>query len=172
MEEEMFKKIDGYDIYSVSNLGNVRNDETNHILKGGKNSRGYLHVSLYKNGKKSHRIIHQLVARAFIPNPENKPCVDHINGDKTNNCVDNLRYASNSENAMNQKKSKNNTSGVKGVSWHTRDNKWRAHIKIDGKNMHLGLFEDIEEAKKARIAAVDKMFREFAHSSERRTENI
>ncbi len=173
MSEEMFKKIDGYDIYSVSNLGNVRNDETNRILKGGKNNgHGYLAVNLYKNGKQSTRLIHRLVVNAFIENPENKPFVDHINGDILNNCVDNLRWATISENQMNSKKKKNNTSGIKGVFWHKQRNKWQAQIQFDGKSMHLGYFDDIEMAKEARQSAVERIYKEFAHDSEKRMQNI
>jgi hypothetical protein len=172
MEEEIFKKIDGYERYSVSNLGNVRNDETNRILKGGKDSSGYLQVDLCKIGKKSNKLIHRLVANAFIENPDNKICVDHINCDKINNCVNNLRWATISENAMNSQKPKNNTSGVKGVTWNKKANKWQAQIRIDGKLIQLGLFDDIEKATESRQKAVEQIFKEYAHDSERITENI
>ncbi len=69
---EEYKLIKNFESYSVSNLGNVKNNNTNKILKQN-NSNGYKRVSL--NGK--YLRVHRLVAEAFIPNPENKPCVDH-----------------------------------------------------------------------------------------------
>jgi hypothetical protein len=65
----------------------------------------YLAVGLSKNGKQKTITIHQLVAREWIPNPENKRCVDHRDGDPTNNHHENLRYATHTENSRNQKKS-------------------------------------------------------------------
>ena len=94
--EEQWKTIQGYE-YEVSNEGRVRNSKTGRILKPGKNNRGYLNVILYKNGKQKFFYIHRLVAQAFIPNPENKPTVNHINEDKTDNSVDNLEWATMSE---------------------------------------------------------------------------
>ncbi len=72
---------------------------------------------------------------------------------------------------MNSKKPKTNTSGVKGVSWHKIIKKWRAHIQVNGKELHLGYYDELEKATEARFAAVEKIFREFAHESER-TENV
>ena len=87
------------DNYEVSDLGNVRNAVTKKVLKGVKNHKGYLRVSLMLNGKPKHHFIHKLVALAFIPNPENKAQVNHKKGkEKDNNRVDNLEWATRSEN--------------------------------------------------------------------------
>lgn len=94
----MWKKIDRNDNYSVNENGEVRNDQTNHIKSPFVNAgNGYLTVDLYKNNKPEKVPIHRLVAEAFIPNPENKPTVDHADGDRTNNSIDNLRWATYSE---------------------------------------------------------------------------
>ena len=85
--------------YSVSNLGRVRNDKTNHIIKPDKEEKGYCRLSVKIGGKRKHFPIHRLVAIAFIPNPNNKSQVDHIDNDKNNNRVDNLRWVSNKENS-------------------------------------------------------------------------
>ena len=86
--------------YAISNLGRVKNLKTNRIISFDKEEKGYCRLSIKVNGKKKHYAIHRLVAIAFIPNPENKPQVDHIDCDKTNNCVSNLRWCSNKENAQ------------------------------------------------------------------------
>jgi hypothetical protein len=164
---ERWKVIEEYDNYSVSTYGRVRNDKTNRVLKPVTNNEGYYHVCLCVNGKRKDMKIHRLVALAFIANPSNKLCVDHINNDRKNNHISNLRYATNSENGMNKTKLSNNTSGVIGVRWHKRAKKWYAQIKINDKQKHLGYFTTIEEAKEARMKAVNDMFGEFAHSSQK-----
>ena len=92
---EEFRKIAEFENYSISNLGNVRNDTTGRILIPHLNTNGYMALTLVKEYL---RYIHRLVAIAFIPNPENKKQVDHINGDKTDNRVENLRWVTVSEN--------------------------------------------------------------------------
>ena len=145
MEEE-FRKIEGYDNYSVSNLGNVRNDKTGRILKSNPNSDGYLQVYLCKEGKKKIHSIHRLIGNAFIPNPDNLSDIDHINQVKTDNRIENLRWISSANNLRNRKKWEGTTSKFQGVSWHKHNNKWTAQIKLNGRKKHLGYFETEEEA--------------------------
>lgn len=86
--------------YSVSSLGRVRNDKNGYILKGGLQN-GYYSVSIpIAPGKNKHFRINRLVAQAFIPNPHNKQFVNHIDGDKSNNNVNNLEWVTPSENAI------------------------------------------------------------------------
>lgn len=96
----MWKKIYYEDIetnYSISDAGEVKNDTTNYILKPAI-QQGYAHVTIYINKKGKRVKIHRLVASAFIPNPENKPYVNHIDGNRSNNQVDNLEWVTPSEN--------------------------------------------------------------------------
>lgn len=95
---EIYKTIDDYPNYEVSNLGNVRNRLTGKVLRPDRSKRGYLRIDLRKYGKKKKFLIHRLVANAFIPNPENKRTVNHINGCKTDNYVSNLEWNTDSEN--------------------------------------------------------------------------
>lgn len=85
--EEIWKKIDGHPNYSVSNLGRVRNDKKNKLIKPF-NSHGYLRVEL--NGIKYR--IHRLVAKAFIPNPNNFEVINHKDSNRANNICENLEW--------------------------------------------------------------------------------
>ena len=97
--KEVWKDIEGYEgLYQVSNLGRVKRVKTDRILKGCKDKGGYLVIGLYKNNVMSTKTIHRLVAQAFIPNPENKPEVNHIDEDKANNKVNNLEWMTRKEN--------------------------------------------------------------------------
>ena len=94
---EVWKNIDGFDgRYQVSTWGRVRS--INGIMKPYVNHNGYLKIGLMKNGKCHKKRINRLVAMAFIENPDNLPQVDHIDGNKQNNSITNLRWANNSEN--------------------------------------------------------------------------
>ena len=97
--EEIWKDIEGYEeLYQVSNFGRVKRVTTGRILKGGKNTSGYIQIYLYKQGIRDVNRIHRIVAQSFIPNPENKPEINHIDEDKTNNRVDNLEWVTKKEN--------------------------------------------------------------------------
>lgn len=90
---EEFRDIPGYEgLYEVSNLGRVRNKKTGRILKPFKNTNGYFRLDLCKNGIRRAAKVHRLVAEAFIPNPQNLPCVNHKDENKINNCLDNLEW--------------------------------------------------------------------------------
>jgi hypothetical protein len=167
MSEEIYKIINGYENYEVSDLGNVRNVTTNKILKGSSNSGGYLLVGLYVNGTKKTKPIHSLVAMAFLDNVEYKPLVDHINNHKQDNRLVNLRYANSSENGQNSKLSSRNTSGFKGVSFYKPTNKWLATIRIDGILINLGYYKTKEEARDVRVQKANEVFGVFTNSCEK-----
>lgn len=97
---EIWKDIPGYENkYQVSNLGNVYSYKHKRILKPYVVRKGYLRVDLFdKNFTRRHQKVHRLVATAFIPNPENKPQINHIDGNTGNNVVTNLEWCTNDEN--------------------------------------------------------------------------
>lgn len=94
MQNEIWKDIEGFD-YQVSNFGRVKGK---HGLLKPQFDHNYYHVTLFKKGKRFMKLIHRLVATAFIPNPNNKPQVNHIDGVKTNNNLSNLEWVTNGEN--------------------------------------------------------------------------
>jgi hypothetical protein len=164
---EEWKEIEGFEYYSVSNLGNVYSEYSMKPVKTGTDRYGYKKVDLRKDKTRYTCRIHRPVALAFIPNPENKPFVDHINNIKTDNRIENLRWATVKENIFNSKIGKNNTSGVKGVSYKKTRNKWVAQIKINGKVTHIGSFDNKEEAIKARLKKSIEIQGQFLNQCEK-----
>ena len=163
---EHWASIEGYRNYEVSWWGRVRNIDTGRILKPGTSGPGYLFVMLSKNGKVKIHYIHKLVAREWVPNPDNKRCVDHIDGDRTNNHHENLRAATHSENLMNKRGHKNGSSVYKGVSFDKRSGKWVVRIKVDGVYKNMGLFKVEREAAETYNASAIQFYKKFARLNE------
>lgn len=96
---EIFKEVQGYEnLYSVSSWGRIKRTKDDMFITQEETSKGYLRVDLFKNGTRKHFKVHRLVAMAFIPNPENKPQINHKDGNKKNNSVTNLEWVTDSEN--------------------------------------------------------------------------
>lgn len=95
---ETFVKIEGFENYEVSNLGKVRNIKSGIMLKPWITKDGYLRHGLYENNKKKNLFLHKIIATAFIDNPEEKPCVNHIDENKLNNDLSNLEWCTVREN--------------------------------------------------------------------------
>ena len=164
---ETYIIIEGFENYSVSDFGNVRNNRTGRILKPRFDSHGYYRINLYQQKIMQVVKIHQLAAKAFLQNLENKRNVDHIDNNKTNNNLINLRWATSTENGQNATMSKRNTSGSKGVSLKKNTQKWQAYIQIDGIPIHLGYFDNLEDAKQARITKANEAFGVFVNKCEK-----
>lgn len=103
MNEERWRWVDGYEgLYMVSDHGRVLSTpkKTAHgrILKQRENWAGYMGVCLCRNGEKKSKSVHRLVAKAFVENKDNKPEVNHLNGDRADNRASNLEWATRSEN--------------------------------------------------------------------------
>lgn len=124
---------------------------------------GTTHPSGYKSVRinnvmiKQHRVIFMMF---FNRVPK---FIDHIDGDPSNNRIENLREASASENVWNTKKGASNNSGIKGVCWHKRRNKWMASCAIHKRIRHVGYFDDVAEAAKAVVAFRQRWHGEFAN---------
>jgi hypothetical protein len=157
---EIWKDVKGYEgLYQVSNYGNVKSLPKKigfglgylvpeKILKQAITSSGYFGVRLYINNKGKTFRIHQLVAIAFL---NHIPCghdiiVDHMDGNKQNNRLDNLQLITSRENLSKEKK--NCSSKYTGVHWVTKNKKWRSQICINGKLKYLGLYTSEIEASK------------------------
>lgn len=93
-----WRVIEGFPNYSVSKQGEVRNNTTSRILAYRKTGSGYFKVTLCRSGEKFDYYIHRIVAQTFIPNKFNKPEINHIDGNKRNNSVSNLEWATRKEN--------------------------------------------------------------------------
>jgi len=126
---------------------------------GSKDKDGYLVV--WMNRRKNRYPVHRIIW-AYIHGEWPKDQIDHVNGAKDDNRLINLREATTAQNMRNVGKQSHNTSGFKGVSWHKLRNKWRSDIKINGKQLSLGLFNTPEEAYLAYCDAAKKLHGDFA----------
>ena len=100
IEEEWRAVKDSNERYEVSSAGRVRNTRRQTIRTPNMNSSGYARLVFHARGQRIRKFVHRCVAEAFIPNVEGKTLVDHIDGDRTNNCVKNLRWTTQSENLL------------------------------------------------------------------------
>lgn len=171
LHELNFRIIKEYPNYMVSDNGIIKNCKTGRFLKPCINPNGYFYINLCINGKRKTHLIHKLVAEAFINNPDNKKEIDHIDNNKLNNSVKNLRYCTHQENNANKPKKINNTTGVVGVI--KNGNNYKSQISFNGKYYYLGTFKTLEEAALKRIEAEKLYFGEYRNTyNENFTENL
>lgn len=159
--KEIWRDVKGYEgLYMVSNTGKVKSLDRTVLSKNGvprrlagvelsqmlnRKEKGYLGVSFSKDGIMRKRYVHQVVAQSFLGHEIDgfNKVIDHIDGDRGNNNVDNLRIVSNRDNNSSCYRDDRHllTSKYTGVSWHKGGQKFRASIVYDGKNIHLGTFD-------------------------------
>jgi len=161
--KEIWKDIKGYNgDYQISNFGRVMSFKNGRkrMLKNSFRDKNYYNISLWLNNKKSEYRIHNLVWSHFGDEESNghEKQVDHIDRNKLNNRIDNLRISNNAQNNINRT-GYNKTSKYKGVCWFKRNSKWRAYI--GGK--HIGLFDTEKEAAIAYNTMATKIYGEFAY---------
>lgn len=117
---------------------------------------GYIRVGFNKKQYKVHRLIF-LMHHGYLPE-----FLDHIDGNKLNNKIENLRPASKLQNNQNRMLQKNNKSGAKGVAWCKATNKWRVQINVNKEKKYFGVYKDLELAELVAIEARNKYHNNFA----------
>jgi len=151
MELENFQDIIDFPNYMINENGEIYSKFTKRLLKPGLITSGYTGVMLRRNKKNIHKTIHRLLGLQYLPNPNNKPCIDHINRNRIDNSLTNLRWVSYSENSKNKSSKKNSTSRFVGVR--KVKNKiikpYRAETTYQGKKYHIGYYELEEEGYEA-----------------------
>ncbi len=129
---------------------------------GGVGSRGYRRISIRLNGKRRRLSAHRLAW--FMVHGELPNVIDHIDGDKLNNAIKNLRSCNQHQNMQNTGKRSDNTSGYKGVSWSKTNKKWVSLIRYDGKQVYLGVFNCPKEASEVYQSKAKELFGEYYNS--------
>lgn len=127
-------------LYKVSTFGRVYNIKRGKVLKPWVNNHGYLQVGLCKNGERQQVTVHRLVATEFIPNLNNKPCIDHLDRNPKNNKVNNLRWCTQQENMNNELTLANMTNGRYIIISYC--------ILDDGTKLGLGVYKGLHEAQR------------------------
>ena len=132
MSVEEMADIQGYEgLYKIDRKGNVYRKNKNRMLKPAPTNWGYLTVDLHKNGKGKTHKVHRMVAMAFIPNPDNKALVNHKDGNKLNNSVENLEWCTYSENLKHAWDKGLTLGNVKGVNqWKRNESEVKEDEKI------------------------------------------
>jgi hypothetical protein len=161
MSVEIFKDVIGFNRYTISNLGNVFDKKLNRNLIPYINGGYYCLALCNDNNIQKIMSIHRLIALQFIDNPNNYPCVDHIDQNKLNNNIENLRWCTHSQNEMNKNKMITNTTGFKGVS-KRKNNKFETQIRYENTLYHIGTFNDALTAGYAYNVAAKLLFKKFA----------
>ena len=145
--KEGWRPIKDFENYFISSEGRIIKTATGKILKQHENHKGYLIVQLSNKGQKKNFRVHRLVAQTYIPNPDNLPEVDHINGDRQDNRVENLRWVTGSANTRNREVCRQSGSRYNGVIAHPKTGNFIASIWHNRKTVYLGTFT--EETKAA-----------------------
>jgi hypothetical protein len=126
-------------------------------VAGARHNRGYLTIRINQRPYLAHRLA-WLYVHGELPVGD----IDHANCDKTDNRISNLRISTRSQNVANTARRRSNKSGYKGVFWDKASQKWRGQVRVSGRNVYLGSFDDKESAHAAYVIAAERQFGEFA----------
>lgn len=168
---EEWRDIKGFEKkYEISNYGRIRNKITNHIYKNTNKYGNYFSIILYDETHKKSVRIHRLVAEHYIPNPNNYPCVNHLDLNKQNNHVDNLEWCTYSHNTKDAiKKGANTMSGFNNYNKNKFVNKYGKLYQYD-KNMELiNIFDNLNEACKETNVCRRNILQCINHEPKRKT---
>jgi hypothetical protein len=158
-----WKDVVGYaGHYLVSDAGQVmsfKRSRSGRLVAQCVKSCGYSSVKLHQDKVQQNLSVSRLVAQAFIPNPEGLPEVDHINRDRRDNSVANLRWVNHSQNMQNRCCAA--ATGLRGVVWHP-SNRYICKIGKDGRTHHIGYFKDAQEAARAYDVKAREMYGPYA----------
>ena len=168
---EKWKPIEDFkDKYEISNLGRIKNIRTNHIFKMTNQYGDYFCIILYDETHKRSTRIHREVAKAFIPNPNNFPCVNHKDLNKQNNCVDNLEWCSYSYNCKDAIiKGANTMSGFNKYNKNKFYNKYGKLLQYDKKKNLLNVFNNTTEAHEKTGVCIRNILQCINHEPKRKT---
>jgi len=170
----IWKDIEGCENYQINNLGQARSitriiPRGNHtmtvrgkMLKVSISNEGYCSLNLRKNNKRHAVYLHRVIAKAFIPNPDNKAFIDHRDHNPGNNNIDNLSWCTQSENMANMDSKAKGLSIYKGVTFDKSRMKWAAKITFNYKTINLGRFQSEVLAAKAYNDKAKELFGNFA----------
>ena len=153
----LFYQIDGYPCYFVGDDLKIYSNMSGELksMKFGFDRR-YYNITLCKKGCKRKTFnVHRLIAKAFIPNPDNLPLVDHINGNKTDNRLENLRWATAVDNVRNTRIAKNNNSGFQGVFFDNTNKQWTAKWCEENRRHRCKRFSIKKYGDQAKQLAID-----------------
>lgn len=164
---ECWKVIEGFPNYYISTFGRVFSLKSLRFLKQRTDMGGYIVVALSEKNMKKTKKVHRLVALTFIENPNEKQNVDHINNVPTDNRLENLRFATKTENGRNSKVSTRSSTKVKGVSYNAKKNMFQAYITVDYIMIHLGWYKTLEEAQQVRVKKANDVFGDFTNTCEK-----
>tara|TARA_R110001583_G_scaffold7231_1_gene36087 strand:- start:784 stop:1251 length:468 start_codon:yes stop_codon:yes gene_type:complete len=154
-------EIEGYNNYLIFEDGKVYNQKFKRYLRPAVNGIGYLHVILYQDRKRKTAMIHRLIGTYYIPNPENKPYIDHINRNRTDNRIENLRWSTHSENQQNTGVSKNNKVGIKNICYNKSKDRYQYQKKIN-KVSHQKYFKTLEECIQYKTEYENNQYQHFS----------
>jgi HNH endonuclease len=147
LSSKFWTLVDDEDNWALSYVWHFRTDDYTY----------YVYRTLKLDGKWIKKQLH----REILDAPPGVQ-IDHRNGNGLDNRRENLRLATNTQNSYNARRSRRNTSGIKGVSWNKHNQRWEAYIRANGKRRHLGYYQQLEDAAAARTKAELEYHGEFA----------